>query len=74
MKFEKYIGEASASQAVDRGNELHDLLMNSDILEKLKDAGMKTQKEASRLFQQTIQLLRGLGKETRQFKKVPKRR
>ena len=52
--------EVSASQALDRGNELHDLLMKSDALEKLKEAGMKTQKEASKIFQQCIKLLKGL--------------
>lgn len=52
--------EASASQAFDRGEELHDLLMNSDALKNLKEAGMKTQKEAAKIFMQAIKLLRGL--------------
>ena len=53
------LSEASASQAIDRGNELHDLLMK-DALDKLQDAGMKTQKEAAKIFQQAIKLLKGL--------------
>ena len=52
--------EASASQALDRGNELHDLLMKSDALDKLKEAGMRTQKEAAKIFMQAIKLLKGL--------------
>jgi hypothetical protein len=59
-KLEKYLKEASASQAMDRGNELHDLLMNTDALKNLKDATMKTQKEAAKIFQQVIKLLKGL--------------
>lgn len=60
-KFRKFmLTEASAAQALDRGNELHDLLMNSDALKKLKEAGMKTQKEAAKIFMQAIKLLKGL--------------
>ena len=59
-KLSEFLNEASASQAVDRGEELHDLLMNTDLLEKLKDAHMKTQKEAAKIFQQCIKLLKGL--------------
>jgi hypothetical protein len=60
-KFREYmLSEASASQAVDRGNELHNLLMKDDTLDKLKEAGMKTQKEAAKVFQQCIKLLKGL--------------
>ena len=59
-KFREHmLTEASASQAIDRGNELHDLLMK-DALDKLQDAGMKTQKEAAKIFQQCIKLLKGL--------------
>ena len=60
MKFKQHLDEASASQAVDRGNELHDLLMKSGTLDKLKDAHMRTQKEAAKIFQQAINLLKGL--------------
>ncbi len=60
MNLKEYLKESSASQALDRGNELHDLLMNSDALENLKKAGMKTQKEAAKIFQQVIKLLKGL--------------
>ena len=60
-KFRKFmLTEASASQALDRGNELHDLLMKSDALNKLKEARMKTQKEAAKIFIQAIKLLKGL--------------
>jgi hypothetical protein len=52
--------EASAGQAFERGKELHDILMNSDSLENLKNAHMKTQKEAAKVFQQAIKLLKGL--------------
>jgi hypothetical protein len=41
-------------------NELHNLLMKTDALDKLKEAGMKTQKEAAKIFQQAISLLKGL--------------
>lgn len=60
MKFKQHLDEASAAQAVDRGNELHNLLMKTDVLDKLKEAGIKTQKEAAKIFQQAISLLRGL--------------
>lgn len=60
MRLENYINEASASQAIDRAEELHDILMNSDALENLKDAGMKTKKEAAKIFSQAIKLLKGL--------------
>ncbi len=56
----KYLNEASAFQAIERGKELHDLLMNSDSLENLKSAHMKTQKEAAKVFQQAISILKGL--------------
>jgi len=59
MKLKQHLDEASASQALERGNELHNLLMK-DALNKLKDAGMKTQKEAAKIFQQAINLLKGL--------------
>jgi hypothetical protein len=57
---DKYLNEASASQAMDRANELHNILMKKDNLDKLKDAGMKVQKEAAKIFQQAISLLKGL--------------
>ena len=57
---EKYLEEASSAQAMDRGNELHVLLMKSDALDKLKSASMKTQKEAAKIFQQAISLIKGL--------------
>lgn len=60
MKFKEHIDEASASQAMDRGNELHNLLMKSDALDRLKDAHMKVQKEAAKIFQQAINLIKGL--------------
>jgi len=56
----KYLNEASAAQALERGKELHDLLMNTDSLENLKGAHMKTQKEAAKIFQQAINILKGL--------------
>jgi hypothetical protein len=56
---EKYLEEASASQALDRGKELK-LLMGEDVLEKLKEASMKTQKQAAKIFQQAISLIKGL--------------
>lgn len=58
-KIEKYINEASASQAIDRFEELNKLLIDNKK-EKLKDAHMKVQKEAAKIFQQAINLLRGL--------------
>lgn len=61
MKLKDHlIKEASASQAIDRANMLHDILMKGDSIEKLKDAGMKVQKEASKVFQQAINILKGL--------------
>lgn len=60
MRFKEHIDEASAAQAVDRGKELHDLLMNKDALDKLEDAHMKVKKEAAKIFQQAINLLKGL--------------
>jgi hypothetical protein len=61
MKLKDHlINEASASQAIDRANMLHDILMKGDSIEKLKDAGMKVQKEASKVFQQAINILKGL--------------
>lgn len=60
MRFKDHLNEASAAQAVDRGNELHNLLMKTDALDKLKDAHMKTKKEAAKIFQQAINLLKGL--------------
>jgi hypothetical protein len=60
MRFKTHLDEASATQAVDRGNELHKILMDSDALKKLEDAHMKVQKEAAKIFQQAIQLLKGL--------------
>lgn len=59
MRFKKHLHESS-SFAMDRGKELHEILMNKDVLDKLKGAGMKTQKEASKIFQQAIKLLKGL--------------
>ena len=60
MRFKEHLDEASASQALERGNELHSLLMKSDALDKLKDAHMKVQKEAAKIFQQAINLIKGL--------------
>jgi len=60
MRFKEHLDEASAAQAVDRGNELHKILMDTDVLKKLEDAHMKVQKEAAKIFQQAIQLLKGL--------------
>jgi len=59
-KLLQHLEEASAAQAFDRGKELHDLLMDSDALDKLKDAHMKVQKEAAKVFQQAIGILKGL--------------
>ena len=59
MSFKEYIlKEASANQAFDRAKELSGLL--SGNIESLKDAHMKTQKEAAKIFQQAINLLKGL--------------
>lgn len=58
-KLEKYLEESSSAQALDRGKELS-LLMGEDTLEKLKDASMKTQKQAAKIFQQAISLIKGL--------------
>ena len=60
MSFKEYMNEASASQAIDRAKELHNLLMSTDSIDKLKDAGMKIQKEAAKVFQQAISLMKGL--------------
>lgn len=60
MKLNKYISESSSAMALDRGKELHTILMKSDTLNKLEDAGMKTKKEAAKIFQQAIKLLKGL--------------
>jgi len=60
MRLKQHLDEASSSQAVTRYDELHDLLMNADKKNKLKDAQMKVQKEAAKVFQQAINLLRGL--------------
>jgi hypothetical protein len=60
MRFKEHLDEASAAQAVDRGKELHDLLMKEDSLERLADAHMKVKKEAAKVFQQAINLLKGL--------------
>lgn len=60
MRLKQHLDEASSAQAVTRFDELHDLLMNSDKKDKLKDAHMKVQKEAAKVFQQAINLLRGL--------------
>ena len=54
------LSEASSSMAMDKFDELHDLLMKNDAKEKLKDAGMKIQKQAAKTFQQAISLLKGL--------------
>lgn len=61
MRFKHHLlDEASAAQAVDRGKELHDLLMKGNALDKLEDSHMKVKKEAAKIFQQAIQLLKGL--------------
>ena len=59
-KLEKFLTEASASQAIERSKQLSDLLMNIDTTDKLKNAHMKTQKEAAKIFQQGINLIKGL--------------
>ena len=59
-KFKEHLNEASASQAVERGKILHNLLMDTDAIDKLKDAHMKTQKEAAKIFQQAINLIKGI--------------
>jgi len=59
MKFKEHLEEASASQAVERGKILQNLL-DTDAIDKLKDVHMKIQKEASKIFQQAINLIRGL--------------
>lgn len=62
----KYLEEASSMQSTYRYNELLDLLMQKDSmghidgLNKLKDASMKTQKQAAKIFQQAISLIKGL--------------
>jgi len=60
MRFKEHLDEASAAQAVDRGEELHKLLMDKNALEKLEDAHMKVKKEAAKVFQQAINILKGL--------------
>jgi len=60
MKLKDYIEESSANVAIDKFDELHDILMKSDAKDKLKEAHMRTKKEAAKIFQQAIQLLRGL--------------
>lgn len=60
MRFKDHLDEASAAQAADRGKELHKLLMDTDALDKLEDAHMKVKKEAAKIFQQAINLLKGL--------------
>ena len=60
MKFKEHLDEASAAQAIERAKQLSDLLMNTATIDKLQDAHMKTQKEASKIFQQGINLIRGL--------------
>lgn len=63
---EKYLEEASSMQSTYRYNELLDLLMQKDSmghidgLNKLKGASMKTQKQAAKIFQQAISLIKGL--------------
>ena len=59
-KIDERLDESSASQAIERGNELHKMLMDTDALEKLKVAGMKTKKEAAKVFQQALNILKGL--------------
>lgn len=53
------LNEASAAQAAERFHKLKDLLNTTD-LDSLEAAGMKTQKEAAKLFQQLIKLIQGL--------------
>jgi hypothetical protein len=60
VRFKEHIDEASAAQAVERATELHNLLMKTDALDNLKDAHMKIKKEAAKIFQQAINLLKGL--------------
>lgn len=61
IENENKLYEASANQAIERMEILHDIIMNTDdIKEKIKDSGMKTQKEAAKIFQQAISLLKGL--------------
>lgn len=60
MNFKEYINEASAAQAVERANELHNLLMNTDFIDKLKEAEMRTAKEIAKIFQQAINSIKGL--------------
>ena len=59
MSLKEYLlTEASANQAFERAQELSDLLAGD--MDGLKDAHMKTQKEAAKIFQQAINLLKGL--------------
>ncbi len=51
--------EASSAEAIDRFDELYNLLGQTNK-EILKDAHMKTKKEAAKIFQQAIKLLKGL--------------
>lgn len=60
MRFKDHIDEASANVAVDKFDELHDIIMNSEAKDKLKEAHMRTKKEAAKIFQQAIKLLNGL--------------
>ena len=60
MRFKEHIDETSANVAVDKFDELHDILMNSEAKDKLKEAHMRTKKEAAKIFQQAIKLLNGL--------------
>lgn len=59
-KIDDYLGESSSAFAVERFNELHKLLMDENVSDKLEQAGMKTKKEAAKIFQQAISLLKGL--------------
>jgi hypothetical protein len=60
MDYEKYLNEASSSDALPRYNELVMIMKSGELAGKLKDAHMKTQKEAAKIFQQAISLLKGL--------------
>lgn len=59
LMFNEDINEASSAMALDRFDELYDV-MKTDTKDKLKEAGIKTQKEAAKIFQQAIKLLKGL--------------
>jgi hypothetical protein len=59
MSLKNYLlTEASSGQAFERAKELSNLLAGD--MEVLKTAHMKTQKEAAKIFQQAINLLKGL--------------